>query len=100
MSGVDVVTHLDHPALAHDLDGVAERARAAGIDGWVVAAGDPDRWEQVRRAAERTGGWVALGWHPWWVTDETDPERVVEALDAADPPRPAPPPPAPGRSRP
>ena len=32
-----------------------------------MAAADPVDWDRVVRCAEQTGGYAAIGLHPWWV---------------------------------
>lgn len=88
MSGYDALTHLDAPDLASCLDEVVVGAHAVGVTGWLVAAGDPARWQAVREAASRTGGDLALGGHPWWTGEPDAPpaEAWCERLDGADPP--------------
>lgn len=68
MAGFDCVTHLDDP-LVRDVRALAAAARRGGVSDWVVAAGDPARWDAVEEAARLSGGVAALGAHPWWAVD-------------------------------
>lgn len=60
----DAHTHLDrHP----DPLRAAARARAVGVERWVIAGANPAHWADVERVAADTGGVALLGLHPWWV---------------------------------
>lgn len=62
---VDTHCHLDLPAFDADRHAVLERARAAGIRGFVLIGFSPDSWDRALALAERTAGMVvALGVHP------------------------------------
>jgi TatD DNase family protein len=80
----DAHTHLDHPDFAGDLDAVVARARAAGVDGFVVAAADPERWSEGQALGARIGATVVLGVHPWDAGSLGDQEglRLLAALRA------------------
>lgn len=66
---VDAHTHLDDPAFDADRDAVVARARAAGVEGFVVAGADPARWDAVQAVGEAWGQPWVLGVHPWWLAD-------------------------------
>lgn len=62
---VDTHCHLDHPALLSRLDEVTARARAAGVDRFIVPGVDPEGWEGIARLANGTPGvYPAFGLHP------------------------------------
>jgi TatD DNase family protein len=48
----------------------------------VVAAGDPDRWDRLRRIAAEHALPFALGVHPWW-PDSDALERLADELSGA-----------------
>lgn len=78
--------HLDFPELLGDLEGVLERARAAGVARMVTIATRLTAVETSRRiAAQNEGVFYAAGVHPMNVAEHpaVDPEDIV-AL-AADP---------------
>jgi TatD DNase family protein len=75
--GFDALAHLDDPRLHGRLDHVVQRARACGIDGWLVAGADPKGWSIVVETARSSRGAWALGVHPWWAATAS-----VEQLDA------------------
>ena len=81
MSGYDAHCHLDQLS---DLAGAVARAQAAGVTGWCLAAADPADWEHLRGVAAQTGGQVALGVHPWWVTEHWAAQlaRLPTSVDA------------------
>ena len=58
----------------------AAAARAAGVQGAVVAGLGPADWEGLRASAPQDGGWLA-GLHPWWV-DTAPAPALRAALDA------------------
>jgi hypothetical protein len=62
---VDTHCHLDLPDFDNDRPLVIERARDAGVQGFVLIAFSPTRWEAALTLAEATPGMVvALGIHP------------------------------------
>lgn len=84
-TGFDAHTHLDFPAFDGDRAQVMDRARAAGVDGWVIAGADPAHWPRVIATAAATGGIAVLGLHPWWV-EKADVDAVLADLaDALTP---------------
>jgi TatD DNase family protein len=80
----DAHTHLDHPDFAGDLDAVVARARAVGVDGFVMAAADPERWSEAQALGARIGATVVFGVHPWdaGALDEQDGLRLLAELRA------------------
>lgn len=62
---VDTHCHLDLPVFDHDRAAVLERARAVGVQGFVLIGFSPAFWERALALAEATPGMVvALGVHP------------------------------------
>jgi TatD DNase family protein len=77
--GFDSHTHLDFPAFDEDRDEVVDRARAAGIETWVIAGSDHEDWQRTIDMAVRTGGIAILGIHPW-STASMEPEELAPFL--------------------
>lgn len=75
---MDAHTHLDRID-ATTRDAMLERARAAGVDRWVLASADPADWDQVEALGTSLGMPWTLGVHPWWEGD-------IEALAARETP--------------
>lgn len=75
--GFDTHTHLDFPAFDGDRDDVVGRARAAGVERWLIAGSSVEDWDRVEAVARATGGTWALGVHPW------DSPALDEAAQAA-----------------
>lgn len=68
MKFVDAHCHLDFEAFDSDRAEVIERARAAGITDFVVAATEPATWERIRTVADAHAGLHAsVGIHPAWL---------------------------------
>ena len=59
--GFDAHTHLDYPAFDLDRDAVCRRARAAGIQRWIIAGAHPAHWLRVLACAKETNGYAVLG---------------------------------------
>ncbi|OHX12501.1 TatD family hydrolase [Chromobacterium sphagni] len=78
---IDSHCHLDAPELAHDLDGVVARARAAGVGQLLVPAVAADNFAAVLAMRERYGCWIAFGLHPIYLERHLD-DHLVQ-LDAA-----------------
>ena len=81
--GFDAHTHLDYPAFDLDRDAVCRRARAAGIQRWIIAGAHPDHWLRVLACAKETKGYAVLGIHPWYVDTLTE-EALMAALKTLD----------------
>lgn len=76
---VDSHCHLDFPDFAEDLDGVVDRARAAGVGGMLTICTHITRFEQVRALANRFPDvWCSVGIHPHEAGRE--PETPAETL--------------------
>jgi TatD DNase family protein len=62
---VDSHCHLEYEGLAEDQPGVLERARAAGIGGFLNISTRRSEWERVVGTAEREADvWASVGIHP------------------------------------
>lgn len=62
---IDSHCHLDFEALAGDIDGVMERAAAAGVTGMVTISTHVDKFSTYAAIAERFGNvWCSVGTHP------------------------------------
>jgi len=85
--GFDTLAHLDDDRLADRLPATVAEARAAGVDGWLIAGGDPARWAIVTKVAAQTQGVAAVGLHPWWAAELSEPDcdRWMVELDRFDP---------------
>lgn len=80
---VDAHCHLDLPAFDADRPEVIERARAAGVTGFLVAGVDPDGWRRQRALSAAVPGvrWTA-GLHPWSAARLEDVEPALVGLAA------------------
>ena len=83
---VDAHCHLDDVRLAEHEGELFERARSAGVTGFVVAGVDPASWARQRALAGRRSGirWTA-GLHPCVAATAEDPDiaAALAALPAA-----------------
>ena len=62
---IDSHCHLDFPDFAEDLDGVVDRARAAGVGGIVTISTVPEKAAALCDIARRYDGvWCSVGIHP------------------------------------
>ncbi|MEO2217645.1 TatD family hydrolase [Chromobacterium vaccinii] len=69
---IDSHCHLDAPELAPDVDGVAARARAAGVGQLLVPAVMAGTFDDVLAMRERYGCWIAFGLHPIYLDRHLD----------------------------
>ncbi len=78
---VDAHCHLDLPAFDADRSDVIERARLAGVTGFLVAGVDPAGWRWQRKLAATHPGvrWTA-GVHPWTAARTGDLSEALAAL--------------------
>jgi len=77
---VDSHCHLDFPQLKGDLDGVCERARAAGVHLMVTISTRVRRFQEVLEIAEgRDEVFCTVGTHPHNAGDEPDVNRHPRA---------------------
>ncbi len=81
---IDALTHLDFPSFDRDRAGIVARARASGVTGWVIAGTDPAAWARTLAVARETGGFPALGVHPWWAP-RVDLDTAIADLEARRP---------------
>ena len=62
---VDSHCHLEYEGLAEDQQGVLERARAAGVGGFLNISTRQSEWGRVVGTAEREPDvWASIGIHP------------------------------------
>lgn len=67
---VDAHCHLESEHFSHDLDGIMERARSAGIVKLVTASITPGQWQLSRDLAGRYPEVeFAMGIHPWYIRE-------------------------------
>jgi TatD DNase family protein len=79
---IDTHCHLNYPGLVEDVDGVVERAHAAGVDTMVSIATKRHEWDAVIAGADRHAGvWATVGVHPHEADThpDTDTARLVDA---------------------
>lgn len=79
---VDHHCHLDFPQFADDLDGVASRARAAGVGAMVTISTHIRRYDTYRQIAEAHDDiYFSVGTHPHYAHEELDiPPAEIVAL--------------------
>ena len=76
----DAHCHLDFSSFDDERDALIQRAREAGVHGFIVAGVDPDGWERQRRLVqEHADVYATFGLHPWVVSRWTD-EQLGDAL--------------------
>jgi TatD DNase family protein len=62
---IDSHCHLEYKGLVEDTQGVLERARAAGVRGFLSISTRQSEWDQVISTAEREADvWASVGIHP------------------------------------
>ncbi len=79
---VDSHCHLNYKGLREDVDGVIERARAAGIGTMLGIATRESEWDDVRSlAAAHADIWATVGIHPHEADEhpDIDAERLIAA---------------------
>ena len=65
MTLIDSHCHLEYEGLAEDQPGVLERARAAGVTGFLNISTRRSEWKRVVGTAEREPDvWASVGIHP------------------------------------
>ena len=78
----DTHCHLQSSTLATQGSKVYDRARAAGVAGFIVMATDAGDWDDVEALADAQPTVLpALGVHPWYLPD-AEPESWLPALEA------------------
>ena len=80
----DTLTHLDFIESEAQRQAMVQRARACGVDGWVIAATTPSNWRRVLDVAKSTKGTPLLGVHPWWAHQFHESE-VIRLLQSIQP---------------
>lgn len=76
---IDSHCHLDHPALGARLDTVLARARAVGVERFIIPGVTAEKWPEIARMASATEGvFAAFGLHPMFA-DRYD-EQLLEEL--------------------
>jgi len=84
---IDSHCHLEYEGLAEDQPGVLERARAAGIGGFLNISTRRSEWDRVVSTAEREPDvWASIGIHPHEADQHADLGEAV-LLEAADHPK-------------
>jgi TatD DNase family protein len=70
---IDTHCHLDFPDFADDIDGVIQRARAAGVERMITISTRVRRFEALAALAERFEGvFLTVGTHPHNAAEEPD----------------------------
>ena len=84
---IDSHCHLNYPGLAEDQSGVLDRARAAGIGGFLNISTRQREWEAIVALADREPDvWASIGIHPHEADDHAD-LGAAALLDAARHPK-------------
>ncbi|MDP3905653.1 TatD family hydrolase [Novosphingobium sp.] len=84
---IDSHCHLEYKGLVEDHAGVLERARAAGVGGFLSISTREREWKQVVATAERHGDiWASVGIHPHEADGHADLGEAA-LLAAAEHPR-------------
>jgi TatD DNase family protein len=79
----DAHCHLQASVFAPDREAVFARARAAGVQGFVVCATEPGDWAEVEALARTQPGVIpALGVHPWYLPHGQGPQDWLGPLEA------------------
>ena len=70
---IDSHCHLDLPAFDDDLDDVLQRAKEAGVSGFLIPGTTPAGWQkQLDIQANHTNIHLAFGIHPWFIQGALD----------------------------
>ena len=70
---IDSHCHLDLPAFDDDLDDVLQRAKEAGVSGFLIPGTTPAGWQkQLDIQANHTNIHLAFGIHPWFIRGALD----------------------------
>ena len=78
---IDAHCHLDFPDFDADREAVIARAKAAGVEGFVVPGTTRARWPDVLALGRRDDVTVCLGLHPYFIDQHGDDD--LQALDDA-----------------
>ena len=77
---IDSHVHLDDPRFDPDRDAVLSRARAAGVDAFIVPATTRESWSRIEDLSEcHPQIYPACGLHPWFMERHRDAD--LDALD-------------------
>ena len=80
MTLIDTHCHLQASIFALDREQVFERARLAGVQGFLCCGTEPLDWEDVAQLSHEQRGVVpAYGIHPWYIPE--DPASAFSALE-------------------
>ncbi|KAA0014713.1 TatD family deoxyribonuclease [Billgrantia pellis] len=81
---IDAHCHLDFEAFDDDRDAMFERARASGVEHFMVPGTTRERWPAVLALGERDDVSISLGLHPYFMHEHAvgDVEALAQALDA------------------
>lgn len=83
---IDSHCHLEYKGLVEDQQGVLERARAAGVGGFLSISTRQREWEQVIATAERESDvWASVGIHPHEADGHADLGEAALLAAAAHP---------------
>lgn len=83
---IDSHCHLEYKGLIEDQQGVLERARAAGVGGFLSISTRQREWEQVIGTAERESDvWASVGIHPHEADEHADLGEAALLAAAAHP---------------
>lgn len=83
---IDSHCHLEYKGLVEDKQGVLDRARAAGVGGFLSISTRQREWEQVVGTAEREADvWASVGIHPHEADQHTDMGEAALLAGAAHP---------------
>jgi TatD DNase family protein len=75
--------HLDLPELLPELELHLAKAKAVGVEGFLVPAVQSSAWLPLLELKQRYGFYIALGIHPWWASQtQLDALEGLEALAA------------------
>ncbi|MDR5905914.1 TatD family hydrolase [Franzmannia qiaohouensis] len=78
---IDAHCHLDFPDFDADREAVIARAKAVGVEGFVVPGTTRARWPDVLALGRRDDVTVCLGLHPYFIDQHGDDD--LQALDDA-----------------
>ncbi|MEI8095855.1 MAG: TatD family hydrolase [Spirochaetales bacterium] len=79
----DAHCHLQASVFESDREAVFARARAAGVEGFVVCATEPGDWDDVEALARTEAGVIpAFGVHPWYLPEGQTTSDWLAPLEA------------------
>ena len=77
---IDTHNHIDAPIFDADREILVREAKETGITDALICSGIPGTWEKTRTIAHQTGWHYALGVHPLYVEDASNPEAFLDEL--------------------